>query len=45
MDETNAPTLEALARLLETAGGGKHDDGVAATARWLIEESDAGRRL
>ena len=43
MDETNAPTLEALARLLETAGGGKHDDGVAATARWLIEESAEGR--
>ncbi len=33
------PTLEDLARLLETAAGGKHHRGARDTAHWLIEES------
>ncbi len=41
MDAPQTPTLEDLARLLETASGGDYHPGTPETARWLIEESAA----
>ncbi len=40
MEQT--PTLEDLARLLDTAGGGEHHPESRDTALWLIEESASG---
>ncbi len=39
MEPRRTPTLEDLARLLATAGGGEHHPESRDTALWLIEES------
>ena len=39
MDPSQTPTLEDLARLLETASGVDHHPETVDTARWLIEQS------
>ncbi len=39
MEPSETPTLDDLARLLETAAGGDRHAGARETARWLIEET------
>ncbi len=45
MQDEQTPTLEDLARLFETAAGGGHHPGAAATARWLIEQTETACEL
>ncbi len=42
MEPSETPTLDNLARLLETAAGGDRHAGARETARWLIEETAGG---
>ncbi len=39
MGKYPTPTLEDLARLMDTAAGGDYHRGARDTARWLVEES------